>query len=512
MSKQQPEDEHHLPVTTGQTGIGRAVARGTVWTVAMRLSVRALSILSTLILARLLVPYDFGLVAKASLVYELIELATALGLQAALVSNQSAGRGHYDTVWTVHVLRGTALSLLLVVLAVPVAGVFNEPDLVYVLPAFALMTLIDGTVNVGVVDFLKRFRFDLDFRLTLYKRLTGFVVTIIVAYFWRSYWAFIAGMLAGSLVGLASSYLLSSYRPRFSLAEARSLFNFARFMLPAEILGALAHRIDGFILGRFESTVLFGIYSISSQIAALPTTELAMPVGRSLMPGLATLKDDPRSFRRLYGDSLAVVLAIALPIALGISAISDPLVLVLLGPVWAEAAPLLSALALAGVGMSIAALAMASLLSLGQARTYFYMRIVILVAHAIFLGTGYHVAGIIGLCWGLVLSVSVIVAVNLGVQSRIGMVDLGQLLYLVHRPVIGSIAMWLAVTGLGRQLSDSIDAPAKLAAGILVGAVTYLTVSLGLWLAEGRPAGAERMLLELIGGGCRPPRAPGCVR
>lgn len=482
-----------------QDGIGRKIARGTAWTVGMRLAVRALGVLSTIVLARLLVPSDFGLVAKAALVYELIELATALGLQSALISNQSTSRAHYDTVWTVHVLRGTALSMLLLALAAPIAGIFNEPDLARLLPTFALMSLIDGLTNVGIVDFQKQLRFDLDFRYTLYKRLAGFIVTIVAAYYWRTYWAFIAGMLLGSVVGVLSSYVLSNFRPRFSLAEARSLFGFARFMLPAEVLGAVANRIDGFILGRFDSTAMFGIYSITSQIAFLPSTELAMPVGRSLLPGLATVGEDRQSFRRLYGDALAVVLWIALPIGVGISAVSGPLVLVLLGSAWAAAAPLLSALALAGVVMSVAALATAALLALGLARLHFHMRIVVLVCHAIFLGTGYYIAGSIGLCWGLVTSVAAVVIVSLSIQSRIGMVDPKRLFVLVHRALIGAAAMWWVLTELDHLSPHWMPTPARLAGATLVGAVTYAVVTFGAWLGMRSPEGPERMLLDLFG-------------
>lgn len=484
--------------TESKNSIGRQVAAGATWTIAMRLLVRGLGLISTLILARLLLPHDFGIIAKAALIYELLDLATSMGLQSALISNQAAARSHYDTAWTIHVLRGLLLATLLGALSVPVAGFFNEPDLVYVVPAFALMTLLDGATNVGTVDFLRHFRFDLDFRYVLHKRLAGFIVTVVAAWFWRSYWAFVAGMLAGSLAGLVSSFLLSRYRPRFTLAEWRSLFHFAKFMLPAEVVGAVATRIDGFILGRFESTATFGVYSVANQVATVPSTEFAMPVGRALMPGLATLQHDAAAFRTLFVDALAVVLAMTIPAALGLAAVSEPLVPVVLGTNWTSAAPMLGALALAGVARSIGSLATAALLSRGLSRIHFQLRFVVLATRATFLGIGYLWGGVIGLCWGLVLATAVVVSTNLAVQAQLGMVDLRQLVRLVHRTVIGSAVMWLVVTLLVQKLPDSIGDVGRLGTGVAAGLATYLAVTFGLWLLEGRPPGPERRLIDLL--------------
>lgn len=478
--------------------VRRKVAAGAAWTIAMRLMVRGLGFISTLILARLLLPHDFGIIAKAALIYELLELATSMGLQSALISNAAAGRSHYDTAWTLHVVRGLLLATLLTAMAVPVAGFFKEPDLAWVVPAFALVTLLDGTTNIGTVDFLRDFRFDLDFRYMFHKRLTGFVVTVAAAWFWRNYWAFVAGMVASSVAGLASSFLLSRFRPRFSLAEWRGLFHFAKFMLPAEIVSAAATRIDGFILGRFESTAVFGVYSVANQIATVPSTELAMPVGRALMPGLAALQQDAAAFRALYADAMAVVLAVTMPAALGLAALATPLVPVMLGSQWTSAAPMLGALALAGVARSIGSLATAAILARGLSRIHFHLRFVVLATRATFLGLGYLWGGVIGLCWGLVLSAAVVVATNLAIQSRLGMIDLRQLMRLVHRPAIGSVAMWIAVTLLIRRLPESAGNLATLVIGVAAGVATFLVVTFGLWLLQRRPPGPEQRLVGLM--------------
>src|SRR5689334_2895823 len=113
-----------IPPQGGEIGaraLGARVVRGAFWTVAMRTSVRLVGIVSVLILARLLVPEDFGIVAQAAMFYSFVELVTALGLESALIQNQAAGREHYDTVWTLNVLRGLLNGSVLALIAYPAA-------------------------------------------------------------------------------------------------------------------------------------------------------------------------------------------------------------------------------------------------------------------------------------------------------------------------------------------------------------------------------------------------------
>src|SRR5688572_28508821 len=108
------------------------MARGAAWMVALRFTIRGVGLASTLILARLLVPADFGLVAIATSILGLLEAMSEFSFDTALIRHPDATRRHYDTAWTLSIMRAAATALLLVVLAVPVAGLFEEPRLVLV--------------------------------------------------------------------------------------------------------------------------------------------------------------------------------------------------------------------------------------------------------------------------------------------------------------------------------------------------------------------------------------------
>ncbi len=139
------------------------MAKGAAWMVAMRIAIRAIGLVSIVILARLLVPADFGLVALATMLYGLIEVMGQFGFDVVLIQNQSAGRRHYDTAWTLTVIRNLVLAGLLAAGAPWAAGFFEEPRLQSILYWLALAALVEGFANIGVVNFRKELRFHKDF-------------------------------------------------------------------------------------------------------------------------------------------------------------------------------------------------------------------------------------------------------------------------------------------------------------------------------------------------------------
>src|SRR5687767_1543898 len=128
---------------------------GIAWMVTARLADRGIGLISTLILARLLVPDDFGLVAMATAIGGILDLLGAFSFDLALIQKKDAGKNHYDTVWTFTVLFGLVCAIALVGLAIPAAIFYREPRLEAVMYALAVLYLVGGFSNVGVVDFRK---------------------------------------------------------------------------------------------------------------------------------------------------------------------------------------------------------------------------------------------------------------------------------------------------------------------------------------------------------------------
>ncbi|WP_405234350.1 lipopolysaccharide biosynthesis protein [Lentisalinibacter salinarum] len=483
--------------------IGRRIASGAFWTVGMRLSIRALGVISGIILARLLVPEDFGIVAKASMIASFLELITTFGLEVALIQNQRAVAGHYNTVWTIHAIRGLFIALLLVAFAGPAASFFHEPALFSILWFYALAALLNGFENVGVVDFRKELEFDRDFRFSLYRKLAGFVVTIAIAYVWRTYWAFVIGTVFASMTALVSSFLMSPYRPRFSLVEWRSLFQFSKWIFLVGLVRSVSQKLDTFILSRFSTTDVVGRYTVAYEIAGAASTEIAMPIARATLPGLAKLNESLDEFRDMYRRSIAVLLLLAVPAGLGLSAVAVPLTDVVLGDKWSEAAPIIQILAIYGVVRSVFAVSTSAFMSSGQVRTLGLLSLFNLTIRVIGLGAGFAINGLLGLAAGVLIAGTVQMIVSLFVQQFVGLLGVAQLANDTWRLIFAGLVMYAGLV-YGLPLIGPLEGLSGillLGIQVLVGAFVYLLLVGLLWWLTGRGEGPEQTVWNYVASG-----------
>lgn len=483
-----------------EKSIGARITSGAFWTVGMRLSIRMLGLISVIVLARLLVPEDFGIVAKASMIASFLELVTTFGLEAALIHNQKAVTTHYDTVWTIHVLRGGGIGLGLIVLANPAASFLREPALASILWFYALAAMLNGLQNVGVVDFRKNLEFDRDFRFSLYRKLAGFLVTVSIAFVWRSYWAFVMGVVAAAATAVTTSFLMSPYRPRFSLQEWRSLFHFSKWIFLVGIVGSVSAKLDTFILSRFSTTEVVGRYSVAYEIAGAASTEIAMPIARATLPGLAKLNENPAGFRETYQMTILVMLLVAIPAGVGVSAVAGPLTEVVLGSQWSASAPLIEVLALFGIVRTVFAASSAAFMSSGNVRALGQLSVVSLILRAVFLGFGFAMGGVIGLAWGFFVAGILQMVLSLYVQQHLAFLNVRLLSMQVWRMVVAAAIMYGSLKWLLPELGwlEGFPMGLSLVLQVLGGALIFAGGLTLLWRIVGDNNGPEKVVWEFF--------------
>lgn len=474
----------------------------------MRFAVRSLGLISTVILARLLVPSDFGVVALATLLSGALEMMSALGIEAALITDQKASRDHYNTAWTLRVLRGLVMAAALAALAAPMAAFFEEPRIEGPVYWLALAAFIQGFENIGTVNFLKHLKYDRDFVFFVAKKSLTVLVTISFAFLWRSYWALIAGIVAGKVLSLVLSYVMSPFRPRFSFAEWGDLFEFSKWNMPREFLMFLSDKVDTIFLGKLSGAGVLGFYTVAYEIAFLPITEFAGPVTRAMLPGLTRLTDDRAEFRRMLVDSITVSLAVALPIATGLCLVADPLTTVVLGSKWVEAIPLLQLLALASVGSVIYSNSTTAFLAVRRpdilARVVFAVFLIRVPAFLWAISTW----GALGAAYCLLVMSLFQAAVRLGLLTWFSLVDFAELSSKIWRSLVAVVVMAAAIAMLQETLLATVHPIIDLLASAAMGIVVYTTVALGLWGVQGRPRGPEQLAyetaLEFVGSKLKP--------
>jgi lipopolysaccharide exporter len=334
----------------GDQSINSQMAKGAAWMMLFKIIDRGTGIFSTLILARLLLPEDFGLISLATSVIVMLEVLGAFGLDIALVQRVDATREHFDTVWTFHLIVAVCLGLIVAALAWPTARFYDDPRLATVMFVLALRHIIQGLENVGIIAFRKELRFDQEFRFLLIKRLaTTLIVTIPLAFILGNYWALLAGNFAGTCFAVALSYVVHPFRPRLSLARLGQLMTFSKWLFITSVVEFFYGRVANLIVGRWSGPAALGMLSMAGEISGMVSRELAAPVNRAVFPGYAQLKSDPSLLRRCYLKVTSVLILLIMPAGVGLCLLAEPIVMIALGSKWAEAIPLLRILAVNGV-------------------------------------------------------------------------------------------------------------------------------------------------------------------
>ncbi len=469
--------------------------------IGARLADRSIGLVGTVILARLLTPADFGLVAMATAVIGLIELASAFGFEVSLVRKANPTRAHYDTVWTLNLLFGVGCGVITAAAAWPAATFYGDERLVPIMLVLGAAWAIGSLANVGIVDFQRTLNFAREFQFLISRRLVGSVVTISLALWTRSYWALIAGTVAVRVTGLVLSYLWHPFRPRLGLRATAEIFSFSVWIFVDKIASFGSMRASDFVLGRTHGPNEVGLYRLGEEIGHLPGTELVAPLNRALLPGVSQMIEGGRPTQELVVAASGVVGLILVPACLGISAIADPLVRVMLGNQWLAAVPLVQIMAINSMFLALWANQHTTLFAVGKPRIPGLISVARLCVFSLCVFLLVREYGAVGVATSALISSVASLGLGLWAGLPALRVRLSEYIRVLWRPILAASIMWVTVSWLVIYLADSDAlglAVIRLLASIVAGCVVYLSAMALLYLIAGRPAGTERMLFARI--------------
>ncbi len=481
--------------------VQRKMAHGAFWMVLFKFTERSLGVISMLILVRLLSPADFGISAMAGSFIFMAEMLTAFSFDVNLIQNQHATEEHYHSAWTCNALLGLSITVLMLVAAHAIAGFYKHAELFWVVCALALGPLISGFENIGVVAFRKDMQFRREFAFQLSRKVIGFLVAVPLAYVTQSYWALVAGILASRLAGTAISYLAHPFRPRFSLAKARGLMKFSKWMLLNNFVGFLKERSVDFVIGRSLGAAPLGLYNVTYEIAIMPTTELSAPINRALLPGFARIAHDADEMRAAYGAAVGVLALIGVPAATGIFVMAPYIVPTLLGHKWLASVPLMEILAFNGGLLLFHSSICTVLIANGHPDRVtktngLYVLMLLILFGLLIPNYGLNGAAVAALVASILSTPIYLFQVKRSVGASASV-----FLAAAARPVVAALVMAVLVRWLLPEWSPSMIFAMSLGwtiGGIVLGIATYSASILLLWLAAGRPPGAESEILKVL--------------
>ena len=336
------------------SSLGTRTLRGMFWAYGSYVGGRALVLVSVAILARLLSPADFGLVAFALTVTALLDTVADLGVsQALIVAPEKDVNRRANTAWTVSVLLGVVLAALTAALS-PLAGLaFGRSD---VAPLLAVLALNFPLRALRITHFALAQR-AIDFRTRTVAEMADVVVRgttgVALAFAGAGAWSLVAGYLAGTAAMTIALWLLVPFRPRPRIERAAlpGLLRFGGAITVLDILSALIANIDYVLIGRVLGAADLGLYTLGFRLPELLIMNLSVVAGLVLFPSFAGL--DRRAMGDAFLTSLRYTLMVAVPVAVALAVLAEPLVLTLFGDRWSASVDVMQVLVLFSLAVAV---------------------------------------------------------------------------------------------------------------------------------------------------------------
>lgn len=331
------------------SAFGHRVAAAVSWEVLGRFLDRTFTIGRTVILARLLTPVDFGLMALALVVVGLAQSLSTTGFRQALIQRRDDIDEYLDTAWVAGIVRGVVLAALVALMAPLAGGIFGEPRLVPIIRVVAALFLIDALSNIGTVYFRRNLDFRRRFLLQLGETMATFAVGVGVALVTHSVWALVFGVLAGHTARVVLSYWVHSYKPhlRFEWSKAVEMWKFGRWVLTTGVVSEVAREADKLIIGKLLGPASLGIYEVGNRLSRIGSRDVGNVTGEVGFPTFSRLQERASELKGAYLRSVSLISGIVFPIATGFSLLAAPITLVVLGQQWVEVVTVLPPLAIA---------------------------------------------------------------------------------------------------------------------------------------------------------------------
>ncbi|MGE0080102.1 MAG: lipopolysaccharide biosynthesis protein [Thiohalomonadaceae bacterium] len=464
-----------------RSGFHRRVVAGFAWQGATKFAVQAISWVSTILVARLLAPTDYGLMAIAGVFISLMTLIMDMGLAQGLVQRSKTTPEQEDAVFWFSLLLGGGLFLLLFFSAPLIAEFYDMPTLTALLQLCACGLVISSLRAVPFAMLMRRMDFRSRALVEMSASLGSMLTVVTLAFNGFGVWSLAWGTLVQQAIVTLGFLRTMQRRPRlrFRWSRIKGILSFGLNVTGANVAFVVSSQAGVFIIGKFLGGHLTGIYSLALQLATMPLDKIGAVFNQVGFPSLARVKDDDEQCRSLFRDLHRYLLFIAYPILFGMAVVARDMIEVLLGEKWLAAAPILQVICAVNVVRISGMLITPLLNSRGRAREAFHYSLTgaLLLPPAFLVGVQFGIEGVV-IAW--LLAYPVLYAMLLRYLYREIAVGLGDLVT-DSRPTLTATALMAGAVLLFQELTADFRPVLRLIGSIGLGASVYIAVFVVLY-------------------------------
>jgi O-antigen/teichoic acid export membrane protein len=449
-------------------GIIRAIANGTA---------TILRIGSTIVLARLLTPSEFGIFAMVFVITDFARLFIELGLGTATVQREEITHEEVSTLFWINLGTGAALMIALICLSKGVAWFYGEPELLHICVVLSTVFLFSGLCVQHRALLERQMRFYYLGAINVLSTILSICVAISMALHEFGVWALVWREVIFAILYAVGLWLLCGWipgRPTFS-KNNRSILGFGAWVSGFDLIQYASRSLDKVLIGRFAGPISLGLYSKASQLSITMIEHIRMTfVGIGLSP-LSAIQSEHERYCRYFSKILSILSFVYMPLIAFIAIRSEVVILLLLGESWGSAAPMLRLLAIGGFAIPILGTCQLGMISCGDSKRYFLWGMISSCCTITAFSVGIR-WGAIGMAYACALERNVLLLLALQYCLKNTPINILLVIKAIMLPLASSISAGLVLIALLPRISNT-NTIADVAYSILI----FTSVYLGLW-------------------------------
>jgi len=460
--------------------IKQKAIQGVVWSVIQNWGSQAGSLIVFLILARLLTPEAFGLVALANVFLAFMQIFLEQGFTQALIQRQELEPEHLDTAFWTNFFSGILLTIIGFAFASSVANIFNQPKLIPILQCFSGLFVINSLSHVHQAILSRELAFKIMAVRTLIGILIGGIVGVVMAVSGFGVWSLVSQQVVFETVCVIVMWQAVDWRPKlkFSQKHFQELFHFGINVVGFKFLKFFNKRSDNLLIGYFLGEVALGYYAIAYRVLQVMTQLLVSTSNQVALPTFSKLQALPERFRQAFYKATQFTSLIAFPTFIGMATLTPELVTFLFGKEWLPSIPVMQILAFSGIIHTLSYFNASVFMAMGKPSWRLWLSFI----EALFSIVACLFAvqwGIVAVALAYVISIYLVFPISQAAVSKLIHVPILIYLQQFMTSLMASTVMATAILMTKYFLVNFLDAKFILLIGTMIGIIVYsLTIRL----------------------------------
>lgn len=434
----------------------------------------AIQMVSTMVLARILSPADYGMNAMAVTIIGFANIFSNLGLSTATVQRAEITHEQVSALFWINTSIGALLTALTAALSPAVASFYNTPELLWVMVSLSGIFTIGGLSIQHSALLTRQMRFHSIAIIRILSLIAGILIAFVTGYFGFGYWALVFNALTSMTVSSVGFWVSTRWvpgRPRRNTG-VDSMIKFGADLVGFDVVNYFARNLDNILIGKYCGAGALGLYSKAYQLLMMPITNLRGPITNVAMPALSRLQKEPERFREYYLKCVSLLAFISMPLVAYMFVCSEPLISLLLGPQWLGTNGIFKILAAAAFIQPVSGTTGMVLISTGQSRRYLKIGIFSSFFFCISFTIGLH-WGAVGVAAGYAITNYIFFFPMLFYSFKYTPINTNSFLKSISKPMLASIGMGYSYS-IFAAYTNEINNFYIISFGFIICSTTYL--------------------------------------